>query len=101
MEVIEQPVEIRNPQNQNDDHQAVQDRFDLSLHGDEPVHEPQQKPCCNKCDEDGGKRHIVFSNHFSVLIHAYGMVLRLRALIRLSGEDRLPMNGAESVRFGL
>jgi uncharacterized protein YaiE (UPF0345 family) len=41
MEVIEHPVKIRDPQDQNNDHQAVQDRFDLSLHGDEPVHNPQ------------------------------------------------------------
>jgi hypothetical protein len=34
----------------------------LSLHGDEAVHEPQQKPHGDNCDDDGGKRHIVFSN---------------------------------------
>jgi hypothetical protein len=65
MEVIEQPVEIRDPQNQNDDNQAVQDRFDLTLHGDESVHNPQQKACCDNGDEHGGEWHIVFSNHFS------------------------------------
>jgi hypothetical protein len=64
MEVIEHPVKICNPQDQNNDNQAVQDRFDLSLHGDEPVHNPQQKSCCNKCNEYSGKRHIVFSNRF-------------------------------------
>jgi hypothetical protein len=70
MEVLKHPVEIRNPQNQNDDNQAIQDRFDLSLHGDESVHKPQQKACCDNGDEDGGKWHIVLSNHFSSLIHA-------------------------------
>jgi hypothetical protein len=79
-EVIKQPIEIRNPQNQNDDHQAIQDRFDLSLHWNEPVHKPQQEACCDYCDDDGGKRHIVFSNHFPVSIHTQGMILRLRAL---------------------
>lgn len=64
IEVLKQPVKIRNPQNQNDDNHGVQDRFDLSLHWDEPVHKPQQKPCCNNGDEDGGKWHIVFSNHY-------------------------------------
>jgi hypothetical protein len=41
MEVIKHPIEIRDPQDQNDYHQTVQDRFDLSLHGDEPVDNPQ------------------------------------------------------------
>jgi hypothetical protein len=40
MEVIEQPVEIRDPQDQNDNNQAVQERFDLVLHGDESVYKP-------------------------------------------------------------
>ena len=65
MEVLKHPIEIRDPYDQNNDDQAVQDRFDLSLHRDEPVHKPQQKPCCNKRDQDGSKRHIMFSNHFS------------------------------------
>ena len=64
MEVIEHPVKICDPQDQNNDHQAVQDRFDLSLHGYEPVHNPQQKSCGNKRDEYSCKRHIVFSNRF-------------------------------------
>jgi hypothetical protein len=61
IEVLEQSVEIRNPQDQDDDHQAIQDRFDLSLHGNESVHKPQQDACCNNCDKDSGKWHIVFS----------------------------------------
>jgi hypothetical protein len=65
IEVLKQPVEIRNPQNQNEDNHAVQNRFDLPLHGDESVHKPQQKPCCDNRDEYGGKWHIVFSNRFS------------------------------------
>ena len=40
-EMIEQPIEIPDPQNQNDDHHAIQDRFDLPLHRNKPVHKPQ------------------------------------------------------------
>jgi len=29
MEVVEYSIKIRDPQNQNDDHQTVQERFDL------------------------------------------------------------------------
>jgi hypothetical protein len=61
-EVIKQPIEIRKPQNQNDNHHTIQDRFDLSLHWDEPVHKPQQKPDGNNCDDNGGKWHFMFSN---------------------------------------
>ena len=68
VEAIEQTIEIRDPQNQNNDNQAVQDRFDLSLHRDEPVHKPQQDACRNNRDKDGGKWHFVFSIHFSDLI---------------------------------
>lgn len=64
-EVLKQSVEVRDPQNQNDDNHPIQDRFDLALHGDEPIHKPQQKPCCDDRDDDGGKRHIVLSNHTS------------------------------------
>jgi hypothetical protein len=67
MEVLKHPVKIRNPYDKDEDNQAVQDRFDLSLHGDESVHNPQQKPCCNNRNDDGSKRHITFSNSFSWL----------------------------------
>jgi hypothetical protein len=85
IEVLKQSVEIRNPQDQDDDHQAVQKRFDLSLHGDESVHKPQQDACCNYRDEDGGKWHIVFSNHFSKSMRQ-GIVEKLRAFDSLSVE---------------
>ena len=68
IEVLKHPIKIRDPYDQNNDNQAIQDRFDLPLHGDEPVDKLQQKPCCNECDEYGGKWHIVFSDHFSVLL---------------------------------
>jgi hypothetical protein len=64
IEVLKQSVEIRNPQDQDDDHYAIQERFDLSLHGDESVHKPQQDACCNNRDEDSGKWHIMYSNLF-------------------------------------
>jgi hypothetical protein len=62
--VAKQTVEIRNPQNQNDDDHTIEDRFDLSLHGNEPVHKPQQQPDCDDRDDDGGKRHSMFSIRF-------------------------------------
>ena len=83
--MIEHPVKICDPQDQNNDHQAVQDRFDLSLHGNESVHKPQQDACCNNRDEDGGKWHIVFSNHFSKSMRQ-GIVEKLRAFDSLSVE---------------
>ena len=64
LEVSKYSVEIRNPQNKDDHYDAIQDRFNLSLHWDEPVYKPQQKPCGNKCDQDSGKWHFIFSNHF-------------------------------------
>jgi len=64
MDVLKHAVQIRNPYNKDEDNQAVQDRFDLSLHGDESVHNPQQKPYCNNRDDDGSKRHIKFSLPF-------------------------------------
>jgi hypothetical protein len=79
MEVIKHPIEIRDPQNQNDDHQTVQDRFDLTLHGDEPVHNPQQKAGSDNGHEDSGKWHIVFSNRFPDSIRIQHLVLGLRA----------------------
>jgi hypothetical protein len=88
MEVLEHPVKIRNPEHQDDDDQAVEDRFDLSLHRDEPVHEPQHKPCCNNRDNYGSKRHSMFSNSFSWLRYLLVQHRRERfpAMISLSGE---------------
>lgn len=60
-----QPVEIRNPQDQDHDNHTIQNRFDLSLHWDEPVYDPQEEPGCDNGDDDGGKRHVVLSNLFS------------------------------------
>ena len=62
--VAEQAVEIRNLQDQNDNYQPVQNRFDLNLHGNDSVNDPQQKPYCNNREDDGGKWDIVFSNRF-------------------------------------
>ena len=64
--MIKKSIEIREPQNQNDDDYTIQDRFDLSLHGDETVHKPQQKPDCNDCNNDGSKWQI-FSDQYLAL----------------------------------
>lgn len=66
-EVIKDSKEICEPQNQNDDNHAIQNRFDLSLHGDEPVYKPQQKPNCDDCNDDGSKWHILFSDQYLAL----------------------------------
>ena len=58
LEVSKYPVEIGDPQDEDNHYNSIQDRFDLTLHWDKPVHKPQQKPCCDDCDQDGGKRHI-------------------------------------------
>jgi hypothetical protein len=86
MEVLKQPVEIRNPQDQDDDHQAIQNRLDLSLHWNEPVHKPQQNTCCNDREEDSSKWHVVYSNHFSDSM-PWGIVEKLRS-------DRLTLRGS-------
>jgi len=79
MEVLKEPVEIRNPQNQDDDDQAIQDRFDLSLHWDKFVNEPQHNPNRDNCEDHSGKRHTMFSSHFSDSI-PHGIVEKLRAI---------------------
>jgi len=40
IELPKQSVEIRNPQDQDYDYHAIQEGFDLSLHGDESVRKP-------------------------------------------------------------
>jgi hypothetical protein len=85
IEVLKQSVEICDPYDQNNDNQTIQDRFDLSLHRDEPVHKPQQDACRNNRDKDGGKWHFMISNHFSDSI-LYGIVEKLRAIDSLSGK---------------
>jgi hypothetical protein len=69
-EMSKYSVEIGDPQDQNNDYQGIQDRLDLRLHGDKPVHDPKQKSCCDNGNNDGGKWHLVRSNHFPNRVHA-------------------------------
>jgi hypothetical protein len=39
---IKESKNIQDPQNHGNDHDAVQDRFDGSLHGNEAIHQPQE-----------------------------------------------------------
>jgi hypothetical protein len=39
---VKQSKNIQQPQNDGDDYHAVQDGLDLSLHGDEAIHQPQE-----------------------------------------------------------
>src|SRR5271157_4408219 len=80
IEVLKQSVKIRNPQDQDDDDQAIQDRFDLSLHRDESVHKPQQDACCNNREEDSGKWHIG-SPIISRSRNLQGIVEKVRAFV--------------------
>jgi hypothetical protein len=82
--MVEHSKEISDPQDQGDHYQSVQDRFDLSLHRDKPVDEPQHKPDSDNCDDYCGKRHILFSGDLSVSIRALHIAGRFRA-IELSG----------------
>ncbi len=74
-EVIKKPVEVPDPEDQNDDNHTVQDRFDLPLHRNEPIHKPQQKPDCNDCNDDGGKWHICSPISISRSIQVQGWTL--------------------------
>jgi hypothetical protein len=81
MEVIKQPVEVRDPYDQDHDNQSVQDGFDLTLHGDESVYQPQQNACCDDRDEYGSQWHVVFSNLVADSICTKRQGLRPRTLI--------------------
>jgi hypothetical protein len=39
---MEQPGNIQDPQNDGYDHDAVENRLDSSLHGNESIHQPQE-----------------------------------------------------------
>ncbi len=61
-EVIKQPIEVSDPNDQNDDDNGIQDRFNLSLHRDEAVYKPQHNSCRDNCDKNCGKWHFERSN---------------------------------------
>jgi hypothetical protein len=77
--VVKHSKQVSDPQDQDDNYQSVQDRFDLPLHWNKPVDEPQHKPHSNNCDDYGGKRHSMFSNHFSGSICAIDIVAKFQA----------------------
>ena len=82
--MVKYPKEISDPQDEDDHDHSVQDRFDLSLHRDKPVDEPQHKPYSNNCDDDSGKRHIMFSSDFSDSIRALDIAGKFQAIDSLS-----------------
>jgi hypothetical protein len=62
--MVKQPKEVSEPYDQNDDNQGVQNRFDLPLHRNKAVHEPQHDSDGDNCEKYGGKRHVIFSDSF-------------------------------------
>jgi hypothetical protein len=45
---MEESEDIQDPQDYSDNHYAIQDRLDRSLHGDEAVHQPQEETYYDK-----------------------------------------------------
>lgn len=82
--MVEHPKEIPDPQDEDDYDHSIQDRFDLSLHRDKPVDEPQHKPNSNNCEDNGGKRHISCSSDFSDSIRALDIAGKFQAIDSLS-----------------
>lgn len=78
-EVVKQPKEISEPHNQNDDYQAIQDRFDLPLHRNESVYEPQHNSYCDNCEDDRGKWHFKLSNLILGRVHSQDIGEKLQA----------------------
>ena len=71
---VKHPKEVSYPQDEDDNDEPVQDRFDLRLHRNKSVDEPQHKPNSNDCDDDGSKRHILFSVRFASTVRALAIV---------------------------
>jgi hypothetical protein len=59
--ICEQAEYLQEPKNHGNHHNGVQDSLDLTLHGDEAVHEPHQDAYYEECEYNGYKRHIIFS----------------------------------------
>jgi hypothetical protein len=54
---VKDPEDIQQPQNHRDDNNAVQDRVDAGLHGNKPIHTPQQNSNDNQRNDNLGQRH--------------------------------------------
>lgn len=59
--VVEQPIKLGDPQNQNNDYDPVQNGLDLSLHRNEPVHNPENKSDRDSREDNGSERHSIYS----------------------------------------
>jgi hypothetical protein len=59
--VFEHAEYPQKPQNYGDHNDRVQDAFDLTLHGDETVDQPEQNTDYSECENDSDERHIAFS----------------------------------------
>jgi hypothetical protein len=62
--VVEEAEYLQKPQNDGNHDNAIQNALDLTLHGDEAVYQPKKQPDHAKCDDNGDKRHLMFSIHF-------------------------------------
>lgn len=50
---VEDAEDVEQPQDYEDHHDAIEDRFDAALHGNEPIHNPEQN-----ADNDEGKHKM-------------------------------------------
>jgi hypothetical protein len=49
-QAMKQAEDIKKPENHGDDDNAIEDRLDTALHGDEAIHEPKQDAHDDKRD---------------------------------------------------
>jgi hypothetical protein len=63
-EIPKEAEDFQKPQNDGDYDYGVQDAFNLSLHGDEAIHQPQQNSYDTQCDNNGNEWHLMSSNDY-------------------------------------
>lgn len=61
---VEDSEDIEEPQHYDDDYDAIEDRFDAALHGDEAIDKPEQYAYNNERDDDMEEGHkiLIFRN---------------------------------------
>jgi hypothetical protein len=61
-EIVEEPEYLQKPKDDGNDYDGIEDSFDLSLHRDKAIDEPQQDANDDKGENQSDKGHLLFSN---------------------------------------
>jgi len=66
-QIVEETDNPHQPKNYGDNHNAIQNTLDLTLHGDEPIYQIQQEADYRESNDYCDKRHFISPSFNSIV----------------------------------